>query len=241
VGPGFGVAPSDGPVDWEGDGAATNMHARVDIIARWWESLGLQCPTGMYQTLPGGDDWADLLPPAQADAEAKQAAEASRVQGGVAALESDEAVTAETSRRRSPSSGPELSMDEAREKHVLHTPERVPMTVSPGCALPEKPVAPGNPGQISVAILGSPQLDVSQIEPSSLRMHRAAATGTRIADVNGDGIPDLLATFDLFSMRLNPAATHARVTGWMKDSRAIFGEDRITVLANLAGVPLSCQ
>ena len=241
IGGGFGIGPSEGPVDWDGDGVATNMHVQADVIARWWESQGYLCPTGFYERVGGGDDWAFLQPPAQAEAEAKEAA----VNGNSARtpdkIEEDDLPVAESSRRTSPSSGPELTFAEARERHILHAPKQVSISVSPSCGLAQKPVAPGSPTLLAVAILGQSDFDVNEIDPMSLRLHKAAAVSTQVVDVNGDGIPDLMATFDMAVMRLHPQAKKVRLSGWLKDSRVIFGEDRIAVVQNMNGVPPTCR
>jgi hypothetical protein len=48
--------------------------------------------------------------------------------------------------------------------------------------------------------------------------------------VNGDGQPDLLVEFDMAKVRLHRDARSARVTGWLKNSQIVMGEDRITVV-----------
>jgi len=236
----FALGPSDGPVDWDGDGVASNMHARADLVSDYWTLGGYGCPSGIYITLRGADDWANLQPPAQAAAETQEAAGA-HAAGTQEPQDADESPASAPGKLPSPLSGPELSIDEAKAKHVLRAPARVSIRVSPSCALPEKPIAPGSPGQVSVAILGSAQLDVSEIENSSLRMQGAPTVGTQLLDINGDGFPDLVATFDMAAIRLHPSAKKARVTGWLKNSRLIFGEDRIRVVGDMAGENAACR
>ena len=244
VGYGFGIAGSQGPIDWEGDGAATNPHAQVDVIAPWWASQGIYCPTGIYLKLSGGNDW-DFLQPAGQAASAAGAEKAARKpsNGEQAAAQVDiDDIPAPTSRRwRSPTSGPELSLDEAQQRHVLHSPVNAVVRVSPGCAQPEKPVAPGTNGLLTVAVMGSPNLDVNEIDPSSLRLHGAAAVTTQLFDLNGDGYPDLVATFEMSAMRLHPSAKKVRLSGWLKDSSMLFGEDAVRVVPNMAAEPPACR
>jgi hypothetical protein len=75
--------------------------------------------------------------------------------------------------------------------------------IRPGCSETPKPVAPGQPGTLSVALLGSDDLDVAEIEPSSLNFHGAKAVRTSIRDVNGDGKPDLVVEFDMSAVHLH--------------------------------------
>jgi hypothetical protein len=51
------MAPSDGPVDWDGDGDTTGTGLTVDLDFIWF---GSRCPSGVYVPLHGHNDWADL-------------------------------------------------------------------------------------------------------------------------------------------------------------------------------------
>ena len=244
IGYGFGVGPSQGPIDWEGDGSATNPHAQVDVIAPWWASQGIYCPTGIYLKLGGGNDWAFLQPGGQSPSAAvaeKADKKAGNGEQTTAPVDPDD-IPGPTSRRsRSRTSGPELTFDEAQQRHVLHAPINAVVRVSPSCAQPEKPVAPGTKGLLAVAILGRPNLDVNEIDPASLRLHGAAALSTRVLDIDGDGTPDLVATFDMTAIHLHPAAKRVVLSGWLKDSRMFFGEDRIRVVSSMAAENAACR
>src|SRR5262249_22189809 len=107
LGSGFGIGPSDGPVDWDGDGVATNMHTQVDVIARWWQNFGYLCPTGIYERIGGGNDWAYLQPPTQTADEANQVAQGAHTALAADAIDADDLPVVDPARRPSPSSGPE--------------------------------------------------------------------------------------------------------------------------------------
>src|SRR5262249_37056748 len=117
----------------------------------------------------------------------------------------------------------------------------VSISVSPGCLSRQKPVAVGQPGTVRVAVLGSNNFDVSQIDASSLKLHGASALNVATKDVNSDGKPDLVATFDTSQLRLHPRATVARLTGWLRNGQSFVGEDKIRVVSTLAGEDPSCR
>jgi hypothetical protein len=71
---------------------------------------------------------------------------------------------------------------------------------------------------------------VSEVDLSSLRLHRAQPVNTTFRDVNADGKPDLVAEFRGSDVRLAKEATRARIAGWLKNSQAFFGEDDVKVL-----------
>jgi hypothetical protein len=56
---GFQLAPSNGPVDWDGDGAATNPHAEIDDLTPS-EHGEFACSRPFHQILHGFDDWSAI-------------------------------------------------------------------------------------------------------------------------------------------------------------------------------------
>src|SRR5262249_28243948 len=84
----------------------------------------------------------------------------------------------------------ELSFKEAMDRHILVAPRSVQMSVQPLCALPLKPIAPAQGGSVTVALFGASDLDVAQIEQSSLSLRGANPTSTTVTDLNGDGFVD---------------------------------------------------
>ena len=93
---------------------------------------------------------------------------------------------------------------------------------------------------ITVRLLGSEDLDVTEVDLDSLQFHGAKPLSTSIRDVNGDGKPDLMVVFDRKSIKLSTRAKSGRLTGWLKDSRIIIGEDKVRIVPNLAGEDPSC-
>jgi hypothetical protein len=77
--------------------------------------------------------------------------------------------------------------------------------------------------EISVAILGGADLDVREIETSSLRVAGAAPGRAVLADVDGDGWTDLVAVVDRSALELPGGAKSGSLTGWLRDSQSLVG------------------
>jgi len=124
---------------------------------------------------------------------------------------------------------------------VLDPTAAVKITIRPGCRSVAKPIAPGQSGTLAIALMGAEHLDVNKVDVSSLRFHGGTPLGTSITDVDGDGKPDLLVTFDMANVKLDSKATAARLTGWLKSSQNFIGEDKIRVVPSLAEEDPSCR
>jgi hypothetical protein len=136
----------------------------------------------------------------------------------------------------------EVSFEWARQHHLLHPPSFISISVSPGCSSGVKPVVAGQMGRARVALLGAANFDVTQVDTSSLAFHGAKALSVVTEDVNHNGIPDLVATFDGAEVKLHPQATVARLTGWMKNGQSFSGEDnKIRVVPSLSGEDPTCR
>jgi hypothetical protein len=135
----------------------------------------------------------------------------------------------------------ELSFEWARQHHMLHSPRFVSISVNPGCSSEIKPVTAGQMGTVRVALLGAANFYITQVDTSSLAFHGAKAMSLVTQDVNHDGIPDLVATFDSSEVKLHPEATVARLTGWLKNGQSFSGEDKIRVVPSLAGEDPICR
>jgi hypothetical protein len=75
--------------------------------------------------------------------------------------------------------------------------------------------------------LGSHDLKVKDIEQSSLLFGGTAPMQIDMQDANGDGKLDLILTFDLASLKLNPNERSPFLSGWLKDSQEIVAEGLI--------------
>jgi hypothetical protein len=114
----------------------------------------------------------------------------------------------------------------ARATHTLLPPRLVKMAAQPEAAAPPGAAAPslktmGNTGVVEATILGSANLDVTQVVVSSLRVGPAAAAWATVGDVNHDGYPDLSAGFLMADPSVGGATT---VHGWLENSQVILGK-----------------
>jgi len=208
-------AASDGPVDWDGNGVADNPNATADLNTA--DHPALAC-TVTNQILRGHADWG----PAPGQSIFTMAFQCTPYGIADGAPISEPLAGSEQIPQR------ELTPEMAMQAHVLYPPRPVQIEITPGH--PDKRISPGKAGQFSVALFGSADLDVREIEPSSLRFHGAAPVRAELRDINGDGQLDLVIFFDQASVRLSPYAKKARMTGWLKNSQVFIGEDRVTVV-----------
>jgi len=121
----------------------------------------------------------------------------------------------------------ELTPEMSARRHVLYSPRSIRIDIMLGCE--EKLIAPYRRGEFSIALLGSADLNVAEIEVSSLRFHGATPVRTEMSDVDGDGTLDLVMVFDQASVKLHSEAKRARLSGWLKNTQLFIGEDRISV------------
>jgi len=80
---------------------------------------------------------------------------------------------------------------------------------------------------MTVTLLGSDDLNVKEVETSSLRFGGAPPMQIEMQDINGDGKPDLTLTFDQAIMRLNPRTNSAFLSVWLKNSQEIVAEGTV--------------
>jgi hypothetical protein len=113
------------------------------------------------------------------------------------------------------------------------------LALSLAVALDIKPGSVPNPvnlrssGVIPVAILGSSRLDVSTVVVSSVRFGPSGSSpvqGSHIADVDGDGEPDLVMHFRTAETGIACGDTSAGLTGSTTDGRRFNGQDSIVTL-----------
>jgi len=233
------VAPTDGPVDWSGNGDFLDTNVAADLNA-----VDHTCGT-VFARLTGATDWPELS--GLNFTYGFQCTPFGGPTGDGAAQQISNSTQFLQARgsRRTPKrrawnfTGGELSPQMAMNAHVLFPGHSVKVMIRPGCSSPA--VAPGQPGSVQVALFGDKTFDVNQVDVASLRFHGATALNTVIGDVDGDGQPDLLVTFDMAKVKLSTAAAKARLTGWLKNSQAFFGEDNIQVVPSLNMQDTNCR
>jgi hypothetical protein len=124
--------------------------------------------------------------------------------------------------------------------HTLYPVRAAHIVVRPGCSDMEKAIAPGQPGEIKIAVRASADLDLSEIEPTSLMLHGASAGRTSL-ETDEFGNPMLVAVFDTRKVHLRQSATRIRLTGWLKDSQAFIAEDPIVVVREIRSSNTNCR
>jgi hypothetical protein len=200
-------AATDGPVDWDGNGAPDNPNATADLNT---QDHPLNACTITNQVLRGHTDWG----PAPGQSIFTMAFQCTP--NGMA----DGASISEPPTDSGQVPQKELTPEMAMQAHVLYPPRPVHIEITPGH--PDKKISPGKHGQFSVALFGSPNLDVREVEPSSLGFHGAPHVRTQLSDINGDGQLNLVIFFDQGSVRLSPHANKARMTGWLKKQSGVY-------------------
>ncbi len=102
--------------------------------------------------------------------------------------------------------------------------------IMPGSA--DNPVNPDKKGVVPVAVLGSSDLAVSQIDPASLRFGPEGAApahpGHEPRDIDGDGLLDLLVHFDAAEAGLACLDSVAFVQGETVEGGKVQGFDTLT-------------
>lgn len=95
-------------------------------------------------------------------------------------------------------------------------------------------------GRLPVALFGSEELDVAQVDPSTLAFGSGQAPATHdlsdpgtladhIRDVNGDGFPDLVTHYPIQEASFSIGDTEACLNGKLLDGRSFEGCDSVSV------------
>jgi len=186
-------------VDWDGDGDTTGTGLTVDLDFIWWASvLGRDtCPSGKYVPLRGHNDWEALL-----------------------ALQERSPTGHSWKSNPEPHREHELTIEEAKERHILHLPRQVTIMAESSCSLASAVAARSS--DITLWLPGTDDLDVTEVDIDSLKLHGVSPIKVSVKDVNGDGRPDLVLTFPTASLKLHPNAKRMTLTGFLKNSQAFW-------------------
>jgi hypothetical protein len=90
----------------------------------------------------------------------------------------------------------------------------VAIDIKPGSS--SNSINPGSKGVIPVAVLGSGEFDATQVDSSTARFgpgHASAVRDGHVADVNGDGYPDMLFHFRTQTTGITCRGNSASLTG----------------------------
>lgn len=193
--------PGCGPVDWNRVDGASGI-VGVDINQDSLDQSGAICPT--REPLEGFDEWSFVRGHLAFQCNANFQ-EGSVPIGLVTTV------------------GGELNYESAK-KLDLRSPGLVGVVVQPG----QPPVIPLG-GTFQVAILGSDSLDVTSIDPPTLRFAGAAPADHVTNNVNGDPFDDLVARFNTSDTSLTLSSTQATLTGSLQSGVSIEGHAVFTV------------
>ncbi|MGH9779606.1 MAG: hypothetical protein ACRD5I_14465, partial [Candidatus Acidiferrales bacterium] len=174
---------------------------------------------GAFGSLTGYNDWANVLLSFQCSAA-----------GSANALPPPEYLTVQ-----------EPAVPEAFRQHRLFSPRSAQIQIRPGCTAATAAIAPGQPGEVTLALLAAEDFDPNEVDLASLKFAGASPVRLGSADVNGDGRSDLLMVFDMSRLRLRPDATAAQLTGWLKNSQVFIGEGQVVVTSRMGLEPASCR
>jgi hypothetical protein len=188
--------PAQGPVDWDGDSVAGDNSAAIADLNP--QSHGAVCASPIEQHR-GHVDWG----PAPRQSIFRYAFQCTSFFANGATMPPLEAISSN-----------EMTVDEATRAHVLYPTRPIHIEITPGRA--DKTIVPGQHGDFSIALLGSDDFKVTDVESSSLHFHGATPVRVDIRDINGDGKLDLLVTFDMAAVKLDPKAKKADLTGWLR-------------------------
>lgn len=88
-------------------------------------------------------------------------------------------------------------------------------------------INPGKQGKIAVAILSTETFDAARVDTSTVHFGTAAVVNATIADVNGDGRPDIVLYFNAMNVGIACGVTSATLTGYTLDGQLFQGSDSI--------------
>ena len=207
------LASTIGPVDWSGDGDYDDDH--VSTAIHYYPGVGMPtCGTDL-KLLTGYVDWGPAAP-----TKFTYKFQCTPYGGPLG----DGPAPPFSSRRLTTCMSPE----EAIQAHVLYPPRGVKMSLETEGARAHASLPAVPDGQIRVVIHGTKDLDVKEIEQTSLTFHGAKPIVVEMKDVDADGRLDLVMLFKRSDSRLHPEAKRASVKGWLKNSQAFTGTVDLT-------------
>ena len=215
------IGPTTGPIDWDGDGAATNTHAtaNIDFIDSYHNYGPGAHPWMPDAKLPGWNDWVHL---------------GTNDEDRHVSVESSTVSASRFARQRTPVTETEPDEETLREHHLF-------FPIRPANLMVARPVLVSPSGTFMIALLGTSDFDVHDVEISSLESHGARPVGTAFQDVNGDGMLDLVITLRVPEVRLSPRTGRLQLSGWLKSSQAFVGEEPVILVQSQGELKLLCQ
>jgi len=201
------LAASQGPVDWNGDGDYTD----VNVLADTTDNATVCNASPTFPPLAGHADWPDTsgIPfnyRFQCTSPSGPAGDGVRMNPGAFAQRWQH----------------EWNADMAVREHFAYPVRSERMRVLPGASL--KPYVADQQGSLRLALFGSADFRVAEVDRASLRFHGAHPTTDAIVDIDQDGFPDLVLEFAFGHLHLSNHATRVRLTGSLSSSQDFFAE-----------------
>ena len=207
-------SPSNGAVDWDGDGVADNPAATADLNPN--EDPTRNCGDVTNEILLGHADWGWALARSRFTYRFQCSLHMTDGHGN----------SAGTAIRRN--AYREQTIAEAKQHGSLLHDRAVNVSLRPGYHHNWK--AASSWSEVPVVVYGDADLDVEAIDPASIRLGRALAESISLSDVNGDGFADLVATFVVSKTGLRPNSRGSMFVARMESSQLLFGNDQVVLL-----------
>ena len=214
----FQVGATQGPANWDGIGLPDNPNATSDLNVQDHPSVACTVTSQVHR---GHTDWG----PAPGQSIFTMA-----FQCTPNGLADGAAVFARVADKLVADSGPfaqgELSPEMAAAAHVLYPPRPVRLQIDPEPPLTQQ--SDSRPSTRTGTLLGTEDLDVTEIEQTSLRVGSLVPLSVSVRDVDGDGRADLVIEFDAIQLTSRANAEKIRVSGWLKNSQVVVGIAELT-------------
>jgi hypothetical protein len=203
------MAATEGPVDLDGDGAATTTNVSGEIS--YYNDPPHWCGTSL-RYLAGSKDWPTTW-------------------SGPDSVQFTYEFQCTPFYADGPSSydaaSPEPSIAELLEMHLADPVVPIRLDVRPGCANNQIDLWSG--GEVELVAFGSFALDVTRIKTDEIFFAGAKPVDLSFADLDQDGQLDLTARFAIDALRLQPSSEMATLTAILDNEQMAFGADRIFV------------
>jgi len=203
-------APANGPVDWDGDGEATNTAATADLNPN--EDVSRECGDVEDEVHLGHADWGWAPGRSMFSYRFQCTPHLAGASGSAG----------KTHAHR------EQTIAEAKQHGMLLHDRTVDVSVRPDHRHSWNSTSSWS--EVPVVVYGAADFDVEDIDPSSIRLGRAFAEGVSLSDVDGDGFADLVATFVVAKTGLKPNSRASMFTARLKSSQILYGSDAVVLL-----------
>jgi hypothetical protein len=202
-------APANGPVDWDGDGEATNTAATADLNPQ--EDLSRECGEVTDEVHLGHADWGWAPGRSMFSYRFQCAPDLAGASGsGRAHAHREQTIAA------------------AKQHGMLLHDRTVDVSVRPDHRHSWNSTSSWS--EVPVVVYGAAGFDVEDIDASSIRLGRAFAESVSLSDVDGDGFADLVASFVVAKTGLKPNSRASMFTARLKSSQILYGSDAVVLL-----------